>query len=73
MFDFYYSMEAFKTKLDNVQVAQKGYVASTISAKVATVALQTAITFGISWAIQALITYFKELKQSMLLLVTVQH
>lgn len=57
-------MKAFKTKLDNVEVAEQGYIATTIGAKVATIALQTAITFGITLAIQALISMFQKLKTS---------
>ena len=57
-------LKNFRTTLDGVQVAEKGYTATTIGARIATVALQTAITFGIAIAIQGLITLFQKLKES---------
>lgn len=58
-------LKNFRTTLDGVQVAEKGYTATTIGARIATVALQTAITFGIAFAIQGLITLFQNLRDAM--------
>ena len=53
-----------KISLEGVKVAADGATGSMIGARIATVALQTAITFGIAIAIQGLITLFQKLKES---------
>ena len=58
-------LKNFRTTLDGVQVAEKGYTATTIGARIATVALQAALSFGIAIAIQGLITLFQKLKEAM--------
>ena len=50
--------------LQGLSVAEQGYTATTIGARVATVAFQAALTFGIAIAIQGLITLFQKLKES---------
>lgn len=57
-------LKDFETKINGVKIAEQGYTATTIGAKIATVALQTAISFGISLAIQGLITLFQKLKEA---------
>ena len=58
-------LKNFRTTLDGVQLAEKGYTATTIGAKIATVAFQAALSFGIAIAIQGLITLFQKLKDAM--------
>lgn len=53
-----------KISLEGVKVAADGATGSMIGARIATVALQTAISFGIALAIQGLITLFQKLKES---------
>ena len=50
--------------LQGLSVAEQGYTATTIGARVATVAFQAALTFGIAFAIQGLITLFDKLSKS---------
>lgn len=54
-------LKAFDTKLKTLEISEKGYIATTIGAKIATVALQAAISFGITMAIQGLIAGFQTL------------
>lgn len=49
-------LKNFRTTLDGVQVAEKGYTATTIGARVATVAFQAALSFGLAIAIQAVVS-----------------
>lgn len=53
-----------EVSLKGVNTAASGATTSLIGAKIATVALQTAISFGISLAIQGLITLFQKLKEA---------
>ena len=53
-----------KISLEGVKVAADGATGSMIGARIATVALQAAITFGIAIAIQGLITLFGKLKDA---------
>ena len=45
--------------------AMKGYTTSTVGAKIATVALQTALSFGLAIAIQLIITLFQKLSEAL--------
>ena len=57
-------LAAFGTKLQSLETTEQGYIATTIGARVATVAFQAALTFGIAIAIQGLITLFGKLKDA---------
>lgn len=56
--------ENLKKKVNSVATAEKAYTTTTIGARIATVAFQAAISFGIALAIQGLITLFEKLKDS---------
>lgn len=57
-------ISAFNAKINTLQITEKGYIATTIGARIATVAFQTALSFGLAWAIQGLITLFQNLAES---------
>lgn len=48
-------LKNFRTTLDGVQVTEETYTAATIGARIATVAFQTALSFGLGFAIQGAI------------------
>ena len=50
------SLRTLRTQIDSAQTAEAGYTATTIGARIATVAFQAALSFGLAIAIQAVVS-----------------